>query len=499
MSKKTLIINGIIAIIVIMLLIMVVRSNKMIPYELATVQSGPIVERVSASGKVESPTTIDLHFKNSGRLTSLTVAIGDMVEAGQLLATQDTTQLDAQVQETRSSIDLQRAKLDQLIAGASPEEIALAEVALQSAQRNYEEMVKTQENLVQAAYTKLLNSSFEARPVDDDSDDQAPTISGTYTLGKEGSILISSYYSSGGISFRISGLTTGAGSGNAVVPEPLGDSGLYITFPSSTKIENDDWVIEIPNKKASNYLTNLTAYETALQTQQSALSAARSLIDQKEAELALKRSTVRPADIAVFQAQINQAEATLQKTLAQRNDLMLYAPQKGVVTDVIGEIGETMRPEQSVISLSSGGTLQVRLNVVEDSIVNVRVGQTATIYFDAIKNETFPGTVVSIDPAETIIGGAVYYETVVVFDTVDERLRSGMTANVLIETASVTNTLTIPQSAVASISGQTTVQVFADGVVEERVVVIGLKDAHGQVEIVSGLTAGEQVIVAKIK
>lgn len=498
MSKKTLLIVGII-IVIATILIVVVRPHKVVPYELAIVQSGPIVERVSASGKVEPPTKMDLHFKNSGQLTSLAVVVGDTVEAGQLLATQDTTQLDAQVQETRSSIDLQRARLDQLIAGASPEEIALAEVALENAKRNYEDVLKAQENLIQTAYTKLLNSTFEARPVADDSDDQAPTISGTYTLGKEGSIMISSYYSSGGISFRVSGLTTGGGSGNAVVPEPIGDSGLYITFPSSTKIENDDWVIEIPNKKATNYLTNLTAYETALQTKQSALSAAQSLIDQKQAELALKRSELRPADIAVFEAQISQAEATLQKILAQHNDLVLYAPSHGVVTDVIGEIGETIRPEQSVVSLSSGDTLQVRLNVVEDSIVNVRVGQKATITFDAIKNETFPGTVIAIDPAETIVGGAVYYETIVAFDTPDERLRSGMTANILIETATVTDTLTIPQSAVEAISGKTQVQVFADGKAEERDVVTGIKDGNGQIEIISGLAAGEQVVIAKIK
>lgn len=498
MSKKTFIIIGIV-IIIVAVLILIVRPNKVVPYELATVQSGSIAERVSASGKIEPPTKIDLHFKNSGQLTSLVIAVGDAVKVGQLLATQDTAQLDAQIQETRSSIDLQYAKLDQLIAGASPEEIALAEVALQNAKRSYDEMVQTQENLVESAYAKLLNSTFEAQPVADDSDDQAPTISGTYTLEKEGSILVSSYYSSGGISFRVSGLTTGSGSGNAVVPEPLGDSGLYITFPSSTRIENKDWVIEIPNKKASNYLTNQTAYETAIQTKQSSLSAAQALIDQKQAELALKKSNVRPADIAVFQAQINQAEASLQKILAQRNDLTLYAPTNGMITDVIGEIGETMRPEQSVISISSGDTLQVRLNVVEDSIVNVRVGQKANITFDAIKGEIFLGTVISIDPAETIIGGAVYYETIVAFDTPDERLRSGMTANILIETATVADALTIPQSAVETISGQSRVRVFVDGAVEERTVVTGLKDGNGYIEVVSGLAVGEQVIIAKLK
>lgn len=498
MNKKTFIIVGTI-IAIVAILILVVRPNKADPYELATVQSGPIAEHVSASGKVESLAEVELHFKNSGLLTSLKVAIRDTVDAGQLLATQDTAQLDAQVLESKSSIDLQRARLNQMIAGASSEEITLAEVALKSAERSYEETARVQDNLVQTAYTKLLNSTFEARPDDDNSDDPAPSITGTYTLGKEGSIEIASYYSSGGISFRVSGLTSGTGSGNAVVPEPLGDSGLYITFPSSTRIENKDWIIEIPNKKATNYLTNLTTYETALQTKQSALATAQSVIDQKQAELAVKKSEIRPADTAVFQAQISQAEASLQKILAQRNDLMLYAPTDGVVTDVSGEIGETIRPEQSVITLSSGDTLQVRLNVVEDSIINVTVGQKAEITFDAIKNETFPSTVVSINPAETILGGAVYYEAIIAFDAPDERIRSGMTANVLIETASVEHALTIPLSAIETTSSQTLVQVFADGTTEERVVVTGLKDRNGQIEVVSGLTEGEQVVLAKNK
>ena len=43
------------------------RVNKM-PYELATVQQGDIVQEVSASGKVKSPTKVDLQFKNTGEI-----------------------------------------------------------------------------------------------------------------------------------------------------------------------------------------------------------------------------------------------------------------------------------------------------------------------------------------------------------------------------------------------------------------------------------------------
>jgi HlyD family secretion protein len=499
MSKKAFITIGVAAAIIIAALVFIVIPHKSVPYELATVQTKAVTERISASGKVEPPVKIDLHFKNSGYLKSRTVKTGDTVTAGQLLAAQDTALLDAQVQETQSSIAFQQAKLDQLIAGASHEEIALSEVALQSAQRNYEAVQQTQEDLVQAAYIKLLNSTPEARPVDDTSDDEPPVISGTYTLGKEGTIFVSSYYSAGGISFRVSGLTTGSGSGNAVIPEPLGDSGLSITFPSSTKIETEDWAIEIPNKRGASYLTNQTAYETALQTQKSALSAAQSLVDQKQAELALKKAGVRSSDRAVYQAQISQAEASLEKILAQRDELMLFAPSDGLVADVFGEIGEIVRPEQPVVSLASKDALQIRLNVVEDGIVNVRVGQNADILFDAIKDETFRGTVVSVNPAETIIGGAVYYETIVALNTPDERLRSGMTATVWIETAQSEHALVVPLSAVQTKKGKSNVQVFTDGAVVQKEVVTGLRDGNGQIEIVSGLSEGEQVIVAKIK
>lgn len=74
-----------------------------------------------------------------------------------------------------------------------------------------------------------------------------------------------------------------------------------------------------------------------------------------------------------------------------------------------------------------------------------------------------------------------------------------MTVNILIETATVADTLIIPQSAVGTVSGQNKVQVFTNGVVEERTVVTGLKDGNGHIEVVSGLAVGEQVVIAKNK
>lgn len=481
MRKKILFIT-IGAIVIISIIGFIIFKNNNIPSELISVKRGTLVQDVSATGKVEFPTKIDLHFKNSGKLVSINTGTGKKVIAGQILAKQDTAELDAQVSEMKAGIELQQAKLDQLLGGASDEEVSLSQITL-------DQTKNTQEILVKNAYENMLNSTIEAVPEDGDSDYTAPIISGTYNLGKEGTIKISSYYSTGGTSFNVTGLTNGTGLSNMITAQPIGDSGLYIKFPNNTNINVTDWVINIPNKKASNYLANYNAY-------QSALSQAKFLIDQRTAELALKKAPARSLDIAVYQAQVNQAKALLQKIQSQRNELIISAPSSGLITKINGEIGEIINPDKPVISFVAENVLQIKLNIIEDKIINVKVGQEAEITFDAIENQKFSGKIVSIDPAETEIQGAVYYETTIIFDKVDEHIKSGMTANVLIKTDVKENALFIPVSAIRIKDNKKYVQILENKKTISKDVTTGIKNSMGMIEIISGLEEGEQVMVS---
>jgi HlyD family secretion protein len=481
MRKKTLFIT-IGAIVIISIIGFIIWKNNNIPSELISVKRGTLVQDVSATGKVEFPTKIDLHFKNSGKLVSINTGTGKKVLAGQILAKQDTAELDAQVSEMKAGIELQQAKLDQLLGGASDEEVSLSQITL-------EQTKNTQETLINNAYQNLLNSTPEAVPEEEEDNYIAPTISGTYNIGKEGKITIETYNSSGGTSYTLSGLTTGTGLANTITPQPLGNSGLYIKFPSDPSTLSTNWVIEIPNKKASNYLANYNAY-------QSALSQAKSLIDQRTAELALKKAPARSLDIAVYQAQVNQAKALLQKIQSQRNELIILAPSSGLITKINGEIGEIINPDKPVVSFVAENVLQIKLNIIEDKIVNVKVGQEAEITFDAIENQKFSGEIVSIDPAETEIQGAVYYETTIIFDKVDEHIKSGMTANVLIRTDVKENALFIPVSAIRIKDNKKYVQILENKKTINRDVTTGIKNSAGMIEIISGLEEGEQVMVS---
>lgn len=462
MRKRTLfIIIGIVVIVSIIGVITISRKNN-ISTDLVSVERGTLSQDVFANGKIEFPTKIDLHFKGSGKIVAINTGVGETVSAGQVLAKQDTTEIDAQVSEMKAGIELQKAKLNQLLEGASAEDIRLTEIKVENARR------------------KLYSENLVAVSDDDARKNIAPVITGSYNGLQEGQYrLFFSDYNELNNTNKISynGIEKGK-SNKDELSQPLGTKGLLIAFPSNSYQTNDRWTIDIPNKNGANYVSNLNAYNSAL------------------AELTLKKAPSRSSDIAVYQAQVNQAEALLQKTISQREDYMILAPSSGLITKIYGEVGEIVNSGKPVMSFVAENVLQIKLNIIEDRIVNVKIGQETEVTFDAIENQKFSGRVVSIDPAETEIQGAVYYETTIVLDDVDERIKSGMTANVLIRTAVSEDTLYVPISAIVNKGGKTYVEVLENKKLVDKEVRTGLKNSTGMIEITSGLKEGEQVVIS---
>lgn len=181
---------------------------------------------------------------------------------------------------------------------------------------------------------------------------------------------------------------------------------------------------------------------------------------------------------------------------AQLQETIILAPVAGTVVRTEGDVGEIVGAETAIVTLMPDGALQVRVKVSEGNIVDAEVGQPARIALDAFASEELRGTVVEIEPAETVVGGAVYYEAVVAFDAADARVRRGMSATVWIETAHSPQALIVPTSAISEHDGSY-VRVLVDGKPEERRVQLGLSTSDGQVEIIEGVQEGEEVILGE--
>ena len=121
------------------------------------------------------------------------------------------------------------------------------------------------------------------------------------------------------------------------------------------------------------------------------------------------------------------------------------------------------------------------------------IGNPVSITLAAFLDEALAGRVVSINPAEKIVGGVVYYEITVDFEKEKAGIKSGMTADIVIEVAKKENVLVVPREALLKINGKRTVKILEGGEPQEREVEIGL-EGDDLIEIISGLENGQPVI-----
>ena len=145
----------------------------------------------------------------------------------------------------------------------------------------------------------------------------------------------------------------------------------------------------------------------------------------------------------------------------------------------------------------SSGVFQIESFVPEVNIALIEVGDNAKVTLDAYGSGVVcEAAVASIDPAETIRDGVSTYKTILEFAEDDPRIRSGMTANVRIMTDEREGIISIPQGLVLERDGKKFVVVKAGEGVEEREITVGAVSSLGNIEIVNGLSEGDQVVLS---
>ena len=458
-------------------------------------------QTVLATGQVTSNTDLSLSFSKSGVVKSLKVKVGDTVKEGQVLATLEGGPELAALTSAKGALAAANARLKRTVEGASSEEVALATLALANAKRDFENTQTSQATLVKNAYDNLLNSTPEAVPTSGTSDATSPTISGNYALGKEGVITINISPTGNGYTFSASGLTTGSGIVTTTTPQPIGDSGLYIKFPSATNINTNGagWNINIPNKKASTYLTNFNAYDSALKTQAAAISSAQSLVDQRQAELTIKTAVARSSDIDLAKADILSAEGQMQLALANYNNTIITAPADGTITKVDIKLGELASAQKEVMVLQDVSNIYLEADINEANVTSVAIGMPVDVTFDAISTgKVFKGSITYIDPSSTIKSGVVNYKIKASVEKVPE-LRPGMTANMTINSKEKDHVLVVPSRAILTDkNGNKVIRIVNNSkkkTFDEAPITTGLEGDGGLVEVLKGINLNEEFVV----
>lgn len=475
------------------------KSNTNIISEI--VSRGTLAATVSATGSVTSVTDLALSFSVSDVLRTLKVKVGDVVKKGDVLMTLDNRDEQASLTTAQGALQSAQAAYKKLVDGTSNEEITVAQVALDNAKSDLIRTEQEQQQLVDNAYRALLNSTPAAISTNSNSSSAitSPTISGTYTATQTGQYTISLYSSGSGSYFSSSGLETASGAASTSVV-PLGTRGLFIQFPANFSVNaNDSWIVEIPNKKASDYGANNNAYLAALETKTSAIRAAEALVSTREAELNLKLAKARPAELELAQADILSAKGKVDAAQVAYDNTILRAPADGTVTAVDVKIGELVKPQEVVATLQDTTNVYVEANINEANIAILKPGQKVALTFDALGPEiTTDASIYEIEPAATITDGIVNYK-IKVSVTDASLVKPGMTANLKIFAGEKADVVKIPKTAIKqNAAGKKVVQVITDenrNTTREQEVTTGFVGDNNQVEITSGLFGGERIVV----
>jgi HlyD family secretion protein len=136
--------------------------------------------------------------------------------------------------------------------------------------------------------------------------------------------------------------------------------------------------------------------EAKVDTARAEYEAARAAVDQAEAELDAVRSGATPEEIAVVQAQLEQAEASVNKLLSEQDKLTIAAPVGGLVLEVTVHEGELAAPGATLLTLGHLDKVTLTVYVPEDQLGQVNVGQKAEVEVDSFPDQVFEGRVVAI-------------------------------------------------------------------------------------------------------
>ncbi|WP_319805748.1 efflux RND transporter periplasmic adaptor subunit [Dactylosporangium fulvum] len=254
-----------------------------------------------------------------------------------------------------------------------------------------------------------------------------------------------------------------------------------------------------------------TSAQATLDTAKANLTAAKAALTRAE------NNDADDATIASAEAQVTTAQANVTSAQQAVNGTVLTAPVAGTVTAVNGAVGSSSSGSSSNSSGGAGGNstggngstsgsssgfiqladltkLQINASFAEADATKLKAGQVADVTWSALAGTRATGKVSTVSPTATTSNNVNSYAVVITLDSLPEGVRLGQSTTAVVTVAEAQGVVRIPSTALRTAGGQRTVTVQVNGKNEERQVEVGLTGG-GFVEVKSGLTAGEQVVV----
>ena len=511
--------------------------------EVATAFVGTLSAEASASGQLLPRREASLSFASPGKVEEVFVQVGDVVAAGSVLAQLERDALERALRNAQQTLTIREANLRELRTGPSDEDRAAAEAAVASARTQVEDLLAgaREEDLAaaQAAVASAraqLDDLLAGPSVEERVRAQAALASAEALLEVEAERLAA----------RDAQVTV-ARQQLDIATIQLEDARYFYDAlkndwqhkdyadysPEAEALKDAQAAYDVALARYNLSLANIndTAYRSAqaqvaqakanldalteektveiaaareqLAQTQLALSrltedktaqiaSARSQLAQTEANLENLLEDTAPEQIAIAEAQVEQARISVADAEARLDEATLVAPFAGAVTAVNVAVGEWATA--LAVELVDTSSLEVVVDVDEVDIGQVAVGTETLVSLEAWPDTQFRGEVVAVAPRGSAQSEVVTYQVHIRLSPGDLPIRTGMTANAQLITAQRDHVLLAPNRAITADrqAGKYYVYRLDGDTVTKTEVTIGLRD-DSYTEIRSGLSEGDEV------
>lgn len=465
-------------------------------YVTSVVSTGSVITSVSGSGQIESSDTVDINAKASGDVISVPVKVGQEVWRGQLIASIDSR--DARIALETAQLSLDKLKTPNTLSVLQKENSTAK--AYDDSWNNVSSFVVDMQTVVTGMesldngylgyHNRMLLSSTGKSKLDlsekaywDAKNSLDSTVSFYKTLSREA------------LNSDIEKLTSEALDTAKVISNAVKLTQASFDYATNDLNQNGTTTTATNQEDLTSWTASVNGYVNSITSNVNS-------IEEGKQSLSDTLSPAGPLDL-------RQAQLNIETKQNAYNDCFVRAPFDGIIATLTAKDGQSASGSIGTL-IAKQKIVKIALNEVD--IAKIKLGQKATLTFDAIDGLTITGKVDGIDSVGTVSQGVVTYNVLISLDVDDTRVKPGMSVSATIITDTATDVIAVPNSAIKSQSGTSYVEVFdaplstavagvqgsVSGTLPKQVEVqIGLA-SDTSTEIISGIKIGDIIVTKTI-
>lgn len=415
------------------------------PMEVTLIEPKPAVisETVAGSGRVSGDIETFVGAQEvQGIVGSVFAQEGDRVKAGQKLATIKNDVAAAQVAQAQAALDRARAELAQITGPPLQSDVAAVVAQINGARAQ----VQQQQATVMQAERSVARSEAQLRQREAELELSSSQLERARTLIEQGVVARAEY-----------------------------DATQRDYKVAVNRVNEARRAVEEAESSLAAARAGITATQANVQTQQ--------------ARLRTTQIRATPEQIEVARQRVAEAAASLRVAEKQAGSSTVVAPFNGTITRINAQPGQPIG-SQGVFTLVSEET-EIRLDLDENNLADLRLGQTATVTSSAFPGSAFSATIKEIAPSVNQDRGTILVKLRPVNQP--DWLRPGQTVNVNIMTNDTAERLLIPAEAISRAGDRSVVFVPVENRAVEKTILTRAPTRDG-VPVLAGLNRGDRII-----